>query len=70
MTLLVLALSARTRGEVGRIWALLMPPLTVPAAVPALGLRGWGLIAAGMLIVIGQLAVTIVVNSQLLLVAP
>ncbi|MBP8951309.1 MAG: hypothetical protein KBI47_02885 [Armatimonadetes bacterium] len=70
VTLLVLALSARTRGEVGRIWALLMPPLTVPAAVPALGLRGWGLIAAGMLIVIGQLAVTIVVNSQLLLVAP
>lgn len=70
LTLLVLAVTARTRGEVGRIWALLMPPLTVPAAVPTVGLRGWGLITAGMLIVVGQLAVTVLANSQLLLVAP
>lgn len=70
ITLLALALSARTRGEVGRIWAFLMPLLAVPAGLPAIGLRGWGLIAAGMLIVIGQLAVAIIANSQLLLVAP
>ncbi len=69
-TLAVLALAARTRGEVGRIWGFLMPFLAVPAGVPILRLRGWNLIAAGLLLLVGQLSLVLAINSILLLVGP
>ena len=69
-TLLVLALSARTRGEVGRIWGFLMPLALIPASLPVLRLRGWGLMSAGMLLLAGQLAVVVAMNCYLQLVAP
>jgi len=70
LTVAALVLLGSTRGEVGRIWVFLMPPLLVPAAVPVCGLRGWSLMIAGLLVIVGQLAVALMANSQLLLVAP
>lgn len=70
VTVLVLALSGSTRGEVGRIWGFLMPPLAIPAALPLLSLRGWALMSAGLLVVASQVALTVAIHSQWNLVAP
>jgi hypothetical protein len=70
VALLFVVISGRTRGEVGRIWGFLMPPLVVPAAWPIILRRGWALIGAGMLVLAAQLAVLICINCFLSLVAP
>ena len=69
-TLAALVLLGSTRGEVGRIWAFLMPPLLLPAALAVCGLRGWSLMIAGLLVLAGQLAMALAINSSLSLVAP
>ncbi len=70
VTLAALVLLGSTRGEVGRIWVFLMPLMLVPAALPISGLRGWSLMLVGLLVLAGQLAMAMVVNSHLNLVAP
>lgn len=72
IVLMVLALTlwGGTRGEVGRIWGLVMPLLAVPAALPLLSLRGWGLMSAGTLLAVAQIVLCIALYTRLLLVAP
>lgn len=70
LTLAALLLAGGTRGEVGRIWGLLMPPLALPAAAALTPLRGWGFNGAGMVLLAAQLALLMAMNSQLSLVAP
>lgn len=70
VTLLLLALSASTRGEVGRIWGFLMPLLAAPAALPLLSMRSWNLMSAGLVLTAAQIALAVVINSNLVLVAP
>jgi len=70
VTVLLLAVSAGTRGEVGRIWGFLMPLLAAPAALPLLSLRSWHLMSAGLLLTAAQIAVAVAMNSNLILVAP
>jgi hypothetical protein len=69
VTVAALLLSAQTRGEVGRIWGFVMPLLTLPAAAWLRPLRGWSLMSAGTLLVLGQLVVTGALNSCVKLVS-
>jgi hypothetical protein len=69
ITIGTLLVTAQTRGEVGRIWGFVMPLLTLPAAAWLRPLRGWGLMTAGTLLVLGQLAVTVALNCCVKLVS-
>lgn len=69
VTFLLLLVGGQTRGEVGRIWGFLMVPLVVPASIPILGLRDWGLMSAGTLVLAAQLALVVSLNCCLRLVS-
>ena len=70
ITLIFLLLAGATRGEVGRIWAFLMPIAAVGAASALARLRETPLVLTGALVMAGQLAVLLAYSCYLALVTP
>lgn len=69
-TVALLLLGGATRGEVGRIWCFLMPPMGVCAGAALVALQESAFLFAGTVAVMAQLMMTTGLATYLLLVTP
>jgi len=70
VTVVLLLLAGATRGEVGRIWCFLMPPMGVCAAAALVALEESAFLFAGIVAVAAQLMMVTGLATYLLLVTP
>ncbi|MCX7597572.1 MAG: hypothetical protein N2512_01700 [Armatimonadetes bacterium] len=69
-TVVLLLLAGATRGEVGRIWCFLMPPMGLCAAAALVALEESAFLFAGTVVITAQLMMTTGLATYLLLVTP